>query len=372
MGKRLTAALAAVAISALGACASARPTVVPDAEKQSTPTSAPASGDSFFAVIPANGGVIAQVSAESGAVLHRVASATRGGRPVTGLARLSPDTLLVTYSTGPACSSNLAGCGPRPNTCGAEVDALNVQTGAIKVLWRVGRDQRLTNAQPSPDGTIIAALASPCVPSYFNDHLVVRRLRDGVTWNIGDQVPRCHVLGAPQWTADSAHLLVSFAPPTGTRPYTGPDGTCTSTGDRSIVKLAATHHQPLITGVTTGAPAGCTYEALASDAVASFTVEACGSDPDFRMQGPVTLVRFDQALHVAQQWPIGRCTNGSNSLAADPAKGVLLAVYLFCNDDLGPQDLGNPVTALERVDGTELRPVTTVSGGGTPFAFITW
>jgi hypothetical protein len=290
---------------------------------------------------------------------------------VNGLARFSQDSLLVTYSTGPLCSSNIAGCGPRPNTCGAEVDTLNLNTGAIKVLWQVGRNQRLSAAQLSPDGTKIAALASPCVPSYYNDHLVVRRLSDGVSWSIGSQLPRCHVMGAPQWSADGAHLLVTYAPATGTQPYAGGDGFCATTiGDRNIVEVEASHQQPMITGVTKTAPVGCMYEAIASSGMGAYAVQACGTD-SLRMQGPATLVRLDQALRVTQRWPIGPCS-GDNGIAADPAKGVILAAYLFCNDDLGPQQLGDPITALDRVDGAALRRVASVHSGSTPFAYLTW
>jgi hypothetical protein len=352
----------------LCACAS---TASPDRAPIAAPTSAKPSGDSFFAVVPSKGGAIAELSAESGKVTHRIAPSERDGKAATGLSRLSPDTLLVTYSVGPACTSNLAGCGPQPNTCGAEVDALNIHTGAVEVLWRVGLDQRLAAAQASPDGTMIAALASPCVPFYFNNHLVVRRLHDGVTWRIGNEVARCHVLSAPQWTADSAHLLVTYAPPTGTTPYTGEDGTCTSTGDRSIVKVDALHPQPLLTGIQAAPQTKCTFEAVATDRSATYAVQACGRD-DYRSHGPVAMVRLDQDLHTAQSWPLGTCGNGSAGLAADPAKGVLVAAYLYCADSLGPKELPNPITALDRLDGTKLRRLAAVHSGETPFGYLTW
>jgi hypothetical protein len=364
MGKRLAGALAILALCACTSTASS-------AKPGGLPTTAATSGDSFFAVVPTNGGSIAQLSTSSGTVTRRIALAKRDGMSVNGLARFSQDSLLVTHSTGPLCSSNLAGCGPRPNTCGAEVDTLNVKTGAVKVLWRTGRDQRLSAARPSPDGTKIAVLASPCVPFFNNDHLVVRRLSDGVSWSIGEQEPRCHALGAPQWTADSAHLLVTYAPSTGTRPHTGNDGFCnTAIGDRQIVKVDAGHHQPLITGVTTTAPVGCRYQAIASAGPGTYAVQACGTD-SLRMQGPATLVRLDQALHVTQRWPIGRCTDG-NDIAADSTQGVILAAYLYCNANLGPQEVGDPITALDRVDGAALHRVAAVHSGETPFAYLTW
>jgi hypothetical protein len=367
MGKRLTAILAAAAIAVLGACSSAQRTAPPVAAGTLTPAEL---ADSFYAVASAEGGPIEQRSALSGAVIKRVASGKRDGLSVTGLARFSPVALLVTYSAGPACTSNVAGCGPKPSTCGGEVDTLNLTTGAVTVLWRLGRNQRLSAARPSPDGTKIAALTSPCVPSFFNDHLVVRRLTDGATWNIGDRVARCHLVGAPQWSADSAHLLVTYAPSTGAHPYSGADGLCTGVGDSRLVELDANRAQPLIAGVAIPAPIGCTYQALATDGAAAYAVQACGPyEP--RLHGPATLVRLDQALRVTQHWPIGECTDG-NDLATDPIKGVLLAAYLFCNPPLAQQKLGQPVTALDRLGGGALRRVATVSGDETAFGYLTW
>jgi hypothetical protein len=363
----LVAVFVAVFVADLGACSSA-PRAVPPVATRGVQASEAA--DSFYAAAETKGSVIEQVSARTGAVIRQVAAAKHDGLSVTGLARLSAQALLVTYATGPACTSNVAGCGPKPNTCGGEVDALNLGTGTITVLWRVGRDQLLSAARPSPDGTKIAALASPCVPSYFNGHLVVRRLRDGATWSIGDQVPRCHLLGAPQWTADSAHLLVAYAAPTGTHPYSGADGICPALGDSHLLEAAADRAQPLLTGVNLPPPPGCAYQALATDVAGAYAVQACGPD-ETRLQGPATLVRLDQALRVTRRWSIGDCTDG-NDLAVDPHKGVLLAAYLFCNPPLAKHKLGRPVTVLDRLDGSGLRRVATVIAGVTAFDDLAW
>ena len=365
MTRRPIAVLAAVLVAVLSACSSAAGPVAPAVTPSVQPDE---SGVLFYAAVA--GGGIDEVSAQTGKVIKRVGPGKRNGMSVAGLARFSADVLLVTYSIGPACTSNINGCGPKPDTCGGEVDALNLASGAITTLWRVGRDQRLTAARLSPDRTMLAALASPCVPSYFNDHLVVRRLRDGASWNIGDRVPRCHLLRTPQWTADSAHLLVSFAPPTGTSPYTGADGTCTGFGDSHVVQVDAGHAQPLISGTTVGAPAGCTYQALATSAARTYAVQACGPDQP-RLQGPATLVRLDETLRVTQHRSIGECTDG-NDLAADPAKGVLLAAYLFCNPPLAGHKLGEPVTVLDRLVGAHLHRIASASGGELAFDDLTW
>ncbi len=367
MGKRITAMTAALLLAGLAACSSAERAAAPAPTHTVTPASV---ADSFYAVTRADGNRIEQFSARTGKVIRSIAPATRDGLSVSGLARLSAKALLVTYTTGPAVRSNVNGGDPAPNTCGGELDAMDVTTGAVSVLWRLGRDQRLAAATPSPDGAQIAALTSPCVPSYFNDHLVVRRLSDGATWSIGGQVARCHTLGAPQWTPDGARLLVTFAPPTASRAYTGPDGTCTESGDSSLVAVDANRAQPLITGTVSKAATGCTYQSLTSDGRAFYIVQACGPDTS-RLRGPATLVRLDQTLRVTGHWLIGDCTDG-NSIAADATKGVMVSAYLFCNPPLAGQTLGEPTTVLDRLQGAALKRITSVSGGVTAFNDLSW
>jgi hypothetical protein len=367
----LAAALIAASAMTLSSCGSAQPASKPaEAPASPTGTTSPVSAaDTFYAVAQNDHGAIDAFSARSGKLVRRVSAAERDGMPVTGLARLSPSALLVTYSTGPQCTSNVNGCGPKPDTCGGEIASLNLDNGVIKVLWKVGPDQRLSAARPSPDGTKLTALTSPCVPSFFNDHLVVRRLSDAATWTIGSSVPRCHFLGAPQWTADSAHLVVSYAPPTGTTPYAGGDGTCTDNGDNHLVRVAADTAQPLISGTTVAAPSGCTYQAIASNGGDIYAVQACGPDQS-RLQGPATLVRLGANLTVTQRWPIGECTDGNDIAAA--TQGVLLAAYLFCNPPLDGHALAEPLTVLDRVDGAVLKRIAVLPGGGTPLGSPTW
>lgn len=89
------------------------------------------------------------------------------------------------------------------------------------------------------------------------------------------------------------------------------------------------------------------------------------------MQGPATLVRLDQTLHVTQQWPIGNCTDG-NDLAAKPEKGVLVAAYLFCHPPLAGQLLGQPTAVLDRLKSPSLQRITAVGGGTTAYQYLTW
>lgn len=164
---------------------------------------------SFVAAV---GDSVDVLRATDGSVERVLMSSKRGDLTVNGLA-LRGQELFVTYSAGPRCSSGVAGCGPQPGTCGGEVDRVDLPTNARSVVWKVGRDTLLGGAEPSPGGTRIAALTSPCVPSYFNQHLAVHDIGSGATESVGGALPRCHQLGPPAWTGDGDHLVVAYAPP---------------------------------------------------------------------------------------------------------------------------------------------------------------
>lgn len=302
-----------------------------------------------------------------GSVERVLMSTKRGDLMVNGLA-LRGQELFVTYSAGPRCSSGVAGCGPQPGTCGAEVDRVDLSTDARSVVWKVGRDTLLAGGEPSPDGTRIAALTSPCVPSYFNQHLVVRDLANGATVTIGGALPRCHVLGSPAWTGDGKHLVVAYAPATGAAPYSGSDGTCTSTATTSLLKVDARTGQPGIDGVRRAAPSGCTYWSVAARAGDVYAVVGCGP---LGIHGPASVQRLTDDLVPQRTWPIGNCTDGS-SIAINKTGSVLVAAYLFCNPPLAHQAPTDPVTVLDRIDADGLQRVSAAPGGTTTPDDLTW
>lgn len=245
---------------------------------------------------------------------------------------------------------------------------MNLASRNSSLVWKLGRDDRLSNAALSPDGTLLIARASPCVPSYFNDHLVVQDVATGHVWTIGGDVPRCHWLGPPQWTPDDRHVLVTYAPPRGKTPYAGPDGTCTTTGDNSLVRVDVTHQAAEITGEVLPPRHSCTWDALSVAISGTYAIEACGSAQP-RLDGPTNLVHLSPAMRRVQQWPVGRCTNGNN-VAADTSHGVVVAAYVLCN--ARGQRLRNAINVLERLVGAHLRQITTARGGYTAWDDLSW
>jgi hypothetical protein len=275
--------------------------------------------------------------------------------------------LLVTYSRGPACTSGVAGCGPKPHTCGAEILEISLTNAKSTVIWRVGRDDVLRDAALSPDGATLVARASPCVPSYFNDHLLFRAVETGASWTVGAGVPRCHWIGPPQWTSDGRHVLIAYAPHD-EQPYAGPDGTCSGFGDNSLVRIDATHASAQVTGVVAPPRAGCTWESAAVTETTTYAIQACGGTS--RVDGPAALVRLNSALRPVHRWRIGDCTDG-NSLAADSSKGVVLSAYLYCPSPEGQKE-SDPVTALDYLDNGHLHRISSTVGGATAWDKLSW
>lgn len=322
-------------------------------------------GSLFVASLPWDQNNVDLVEVRTGHVVQRLLPDKQGRLDVTGLFR-ARSQLLVTYATGPECTSGVAGCGPKPYTCGGEVDRVTLATGAVEVLWRVDKDTRLAAASPNPAGTQIAALASPCVPSQVNGHLVVRSLGSGVTWSIGAGLPRCHSITGPVWTADGRSLLTSYATAPGTAPYEGPDGTCSSLGDASLVQLSAEHPQDGLNGTVVAPRPGCTYQTVAAAGTTAWALQSCGSQTD-RIDGPLTLLRLDAQLRTTQSWALGSCDDGDAALSARPDGRVLVEAYRYCADGAAP-----PVSILATLTGTTLTPSTPVAGGEAAYRYPTW
>jgi hypothetical protein len=317
------------------------------------------------ASLPWHNGDVDLFDVRTGHVLRTLLADKRGRLSVAGLSFLRPGHLLVTYTTGPTCTSDLADCGALPHTCGGELDDVDVTEGTITVLWRLGVDTRLASAVPSPDGTEIAALTSPCIPSYFNDHLVVRRLRDGASWTIGASLNRCHSKSAPVWTNDGRDLLVVYAPPSQGPAYTGPDGGCWTTTDAWLVQVDAQHAQPGLIGQRRPPATHCTFEAVTSQGHDIYAVQGCGTD-QFRLDGPAGLVQLDSRLHTDRTWSLGSCTDGS-AVSANALGQVLVSIYLYCS--AGSR---SPETDLDLLSHGNLTRSATTEGGELAYQFLTW
>src|SRR5215475_686746 len=116
----------------------------------------------------------------------------------------------VTLANGPRCTSNVAGCGPVPDSCAGEVVRIEPSTGALTTVLKASASELIGDAQPSPDGKLVAYLDGSCDRSFFNQHLRVRDIGSGRSWSIGTGLAVCHSLGRIAWTKDGSHLVVSY------------------------------------------------------------------------------------------------------------------------------------------------------------------
>ena len=280
-----------------------------------------------------------------------------------GSAVLDPDGLLLSYSSGPACTSGVAGCGPKDGTCSSEIDRYDVQAETFTRLVHAGSDRLVGGAQLSPDGRYLAYYESPCVPSYFNNHLRVLDLRTWSSWTIGAGLPRCHYLGLQAWTLDSAHVLVDFAPARGAD-YHGADGICPEPGRQHLKVVNALSAQSGVRGLSEPTHRGCQLQSAAPAGTGVLAVEACGND-DY-LDGKVRLVRFDAQLHRLAHVFLGRCTDGNEVTANRAGTRWLISAYLFCGD---PAD---PKTKVWTYNGRHLRHVRTQVGGDLTYSSLAW
>ena len=280
-----------------------------------------------------------------------------------GSVALDPAGLLVTYSRGPACTSGVAGCGPQAGTCASEIDRFDVESRSWTRLVKGGSDQLIGNARLSPNGRFIAYSESPCVPSYFNDHLRVLDLVNWSSWTIGAGLPRCHDLWLQGWTLDSASLLVDYAP--AKRPdYHGADGICPESGKQHLEVVDALSGQDGVHGRAAPTHRGCQLQSAAAARSGLVAVEACGSD-DF-LNGPVRLIRFNAQLHRSGRVRLGRCTDGNEVAANRAGTRWLISAYLYCGDP------AHPVTKVWAFDGQHVRHIVTRVGGDLTYSSVAW
>ncbi len=332
-------------------------------------TSAPGRGlsPSTFAEVDVNGvGVLAEL--RTGRQIRTLLPARRGKLRLVDLSRDGQNALIATYATGPQCTSGIAGCGPKPGTCGAEVLRLDPTAGKLTELARFGSDAQVLVARPNPAGTELAMLVAPCVPSYFNQHIEVLRIATGATWSIGAQLPRCHSLGPPAWVHNGADLLMSYGAASGKRPYTGMDGTCPQWHRAGLVEVPAQSGQPGLSGTSRPDTSHCSYTTVASQGSDTYAISRCDT---YHHTAPAVLQKLDSALRPVAHWTMGQCEDG-DSLAMNTAGQVLLSAYLFCNPPLHGTKVGEPVTVLDLLAHDRLMRLTHGAGGNLVYSNLAW
>jgi hypothetical protein len=273
-----------------------------DSCSAATPKGVGALSASSFAAINAKGAAVL-FSTRAGSAGHQLLPATLDKEQLVDIARDGSRGLIATYSVGPAITSGVAGGDPKPGTCRGQVDRLDLDTGHISELVSVGPNMLVSSVRPNPARTELAMLVSPCVPSYFNQHIEVRRIADGTTWSIGGELPRCHFVGVPAWTKGGRDLLVPYGKAIGSRPVTGQDGVCPDMHRTGLMQVAAQKGQPGLTGLFRNIASHCSYGSVASHGNVTYAIRRCNRNAH---DTKASLVRVDTSLRPVHTWTIGQ------------------------------------------------------------------
>ena len=302
--------------------------------------------------------------ASSGRVVRWLLTEPYQGMTVTATAVDHTGRIWVTVSRGPACTSDVDGCGPKPNSCAGKVITLDPTTGAITTVLTAPPGALIADAQPSPNGRYLAFLDGRCDRSYLNQHIRVQDLTAGDSWTIGADLMPCHSLGSLSWASDGKHLVAGYGRSrvTSVGRATGYGaGTCLAPAVAKIAVVAALSGQPRIKGPTAAAQDGCEIEAVAATDAGYAAIEGCRGAPGPYRSGPVRLIRYSTHLRRSVEATLGACVNGAELRANPTGTSLLGTTYQFCNPPgkPGPKTVAftdrrhKPTTFYQRPNGGE-------------------
>ncbi|MGH9087845.1 MAG: hypothetical protein ACRDYZ_06990, partial [Acidimicrobiales bacterium] len=290
---------------------------------------------SFVAVraAPGQGGLpeVTVDSAATGDVERVVMPAVVDGLSTGATAVDRRGRIWLTLAHGPRsrCQGN-ATCatGPGgntvPGTCASAVVRLSPQTGAAKFVLIGSADETLEDAQPSPNGKLLAYVRATCTRE-GRQYLVVDDLSTGRSWTIGKALPPCHRFDSLAWTPDGAALVLDLRASLGRVGGSARCGTATPNGLAVVPALEPAHGLP---GRQVRMRPNCQVNAVTGTATGFAAIEVCGRKQGYPTgaTGPASLVRFDSALRVSSRSSIGKCAWTSGELGADPSGSEVLGL----------------------------------------------
>lgn len=310
--------------------------------------------------------------ASSGRVIRWLLTEPYQGMTVTATAVDHTGHIWVTVSRGPACTSGLAGCGPKSNSCAGNVIKIDPSTDAMTTVLVAPPGTLIADAQPSPDGRYLAFLDGRCDRSYFNQYIRVQDLTSGASWTIGADLLPCHSLGSLSWTSDGKHLAAAYGRSlvTSARAAAGYGaGTCLAPAVAKIAIVPARSGQPRINGRAAGAQAGCEIKAVTATATGYAAIEGCRGAKRSYLSGPVRLLRYSTHLQRSVEANLGTCVDGAELRTDHTGTALLGTTYQFCN----PPGKPDPKTVV--FTDPDHRPVTFYeqpNGGEDAFSAISW
>jgi hypothetical protein len=331
----------------------------------------PGPADDLFVAVSGRQQKLGLFSASSGQPVRWLMSEPYKGMTVDSTSVDQAGRVWLTLSSGPVCTSNIAGCGPKPNSCNGEVAEISPSTDAVASVLVATKSELIADAQPSPDGRYLAYLDGRCDKSYFNQYIRVRDLTTGASWTIGSGLAPCHTLGSLSWTLDGLHLAVRYGQWQVTRSSSTDNdgaGICQAPGPATIVVVKALAAQDGVTGLTATAEPDCEIEALTATSTGYAAIEGCGANGSY-LSGAVRLLRYSQQLQQTSAVTIGACVDGAKLRADQAGVDLLGTTYQFCN----PPGTTAPKTVTFTDNGTGPKTIyNQPNGGETDFAGINW
>jgi hypothetical protein len=285
------------------------------------------------------------------------------GFGVSGTAVARTGDIWITLDRGPAPRSDVAGGDPQPYSCASKVIDISPDTGATHVVMRGGNDELITEAQPSPTDDRVAYLHSGCATSYFNNSLQIRDRDSGHVISIGEQLPRCHVLEQPRWSADGRRIALIYGPAS-TTDFRGGQGTCSQPRSSRLVVVSAARGSAQIAGNVASLERLCSVNAIAITRHGLAAVEQCtkgtgGIPQGVYIDGPTRLIRYSPTLRILARSALGQCEDGASMAGRSSSDEVVISTYQYC----GGTNNTPPVTKVVVVPGNQPRPLLALPGG---------
>ncbi|MCW2538965.1 MAG: hypothetical protein JWN95_690 [Frankiales bacterium] len=337
--------------------------------KQVVPARRPAvvGSDQFVAVRPLPGHTgsraVTLSDLETGQLTSVVLPQPWHGMTVNATAVDEARRIWVSLSSGPNCTSNVAGCGPQPGSCHGQIVQINPGTGKPTVVVTAPAGQLIGDAQPSPDGKLVAYLEGTCDRSYFNQHIRVRSLATGASWTIGAGLIVCHTLNSLAWTPDSTTLAVVYGASlvTGTHTEYG-RGSCAETAPNELATVPALTGATGLPGRLIAVDPGCEAKAATATGTGYAAIEACSAkagSSDY-LGGPAWLLVYNATARVSRRTPIGSCLDGAELRTDTTHTSLLGSSYQFCN----PPGTTDPHTVTFTASGPRLSTIINEPNGG--------
>jgi hypothetical protein len=270
----------------------------------------------------------------------------RTGRPLRQLARLPADianaaiglsgNVWLTASSGPIEQNDTAGGDPKPDSCTANIERLNLDTGTATDMRTFPDSVWVREGVPSPNERLLVETVAPCARSYFNEHLLVEELATGRQWAIGALTPVCHFFAPPSWNPAGTSLVFAYHPPDLSSPATSGDGygVCKESLPGKIAIVGAGRASELAGAHLFAAPKGCGYQSAVFDHEGVAATEACeqGTAPGFRFpggdDGDAYVVQLNLRGRVLRRFGIRREPNPTRVAVSDFGGPVLVTEQL--------------------------------------------